>query len=111
MLFGVAWNHEKSERGASNFISIQNNRKQSKTSIDLFSLQNGKPPKSIYFVYIDVHKPQKHYKMGNLQFEAIFAYLENVSSTKWGTSLAHPDKPHCAAQKNGFVGPLGVPIL
>ena len=40
--------------------------------------------------------------MGNLQFEAIFAYLENVSSTKWGTSLAHPDKPHCAAQKKWF---------
>ena len=68
------------------------NPKQSKTSIDLFSLQNGKPPKSTCFAYIDVDKPRKHYKMGNLQFEAIFGYLQNASFTKLGNSLAHPDR-------------------
>ena len=78
------------------------NPKQSKTSIDLFSLQHGKPPKSTCFVNIDIGKPQNLYKMGNLQFEAIFGYLKNASFTKLGTSLAHPDRHILLHKKKWF---------
>ena len=104
----AARNHEKSERGASNSISIQNNPKHPLT----------------YFPY----------KMGNLPNPHALHILMSTNpknTTTWETCSLKPSLDTlkmpplqngepvlhiqigtlCCTKKNGFDGPLGVPIL